>query len=448
MIPNRTILRERADARRGVPRSLRTVLVCGAMSAVLAVSACSTKANNSSSSGGGSGSGSAGGSLKTDKGVTSSTITLGVLTDLSGVFATLGKTVTQGAQLYFADLNAKGGICNRKIVLNVKDDGYDVQKAVGLYADMAPNVLGMEQLLGSPINAALKQNIETDKLLTIPASWASSILDNPNNMIVGATYDVEMINGIQFLVDKGLIKKGDKIGHIYLEGEYGANGYAGSQFAAKKLGLTLVGQKITATATDVTSQITALKAQGVKAIMLTTTPTQTASAAAVDAATGLNVPLLGNNPVYAPQTLDTAAGPALQKLLYVAASWQPFSGSAPGTVAVRNAYLKKYPKDIPNGGVTWGYGAAAAYSEVLKKACSNGDLTRDGVQKAFRQTTSIDTNGILPTLDYSKPGDPATRDVLITQPDKATAGGLKVVQELKASPLATQYVAPEHGKGG
>lgn len=371
-----------------------------------------------------------------------------MLTDLSGVFAVLGKSVTQGAQLYFNDLNSKGGVCKRQIKLNIKDDGYDVQKAVGLYADMAPNVLGFEQLLGSPINAALKQNIETDKLFTVPVSWASTILDNPHNMIVGTTYDVELINGISFLMDQKKIKKGDKIGHIYLEGENGEDGYLGSKFAAKQLGLTVVGQKITATATDVTSQITGLKNQGVKAIMLTATPTQTASAAAVDASIGLNVPLLGNNPVFAPQLLDTAAGPALQKLLYVAASWQPYSGTTPGAATVRTAYSAKYPKEIPNGGVDWGYGAAAAYTAVLQKACASGDLTRDGVQKAFRKTTSIDTNGILPSLDYSKPGDPATRETLIAQPDKASKGGLKIVQDLKASALAKKYVAPQHGKGG
>jgi ABC-type branched-subunit amino acid transport system substrate-binding protein len=444
MIPNRSTMRGRStSSARSRRHSVRVVIAAGAVAIVLVASACSTKAKDKSSGKSGDPN-----SVKTGPGVTDSTITLGVLTDLSGVFAVLGKSVTQGAQLYFNKLNAQGGVCKRKIKLNIKDDGYDVQKAVGLYADMAPNVLGMEQLLGSPINAALKQNIETDKLFTVPVSWASTILDNPNNMIVGATYDVEMINGIQFLKDKNVVKAGDKIGHIYLEGEYGENGYLGSKFAAKKLGLKVVGQKITATATDVSSQVAALKNQGVKAIMLTATPTQTASAAAVDASIGLNVPLLGNNPVYAPQLLDTAAGPALTKLLYVAASWQPFSGDSAGATTVRKAYTAKYPKDIPNGGVDWGYGAAVAYTAVLKKACDSGDLSRDGIQKAFRQTTSIDTDGIFPSLDYSKPGDPATREVLIAQPDKATPGGLKIVQPLKASDLATQYVAPQHGKGG
>jgi ABC-type branched-subunit amino acid transport system substrate-binding protein len=409
----------------------------------LVASACSTKAKKHD--GGGSG---GAGSVKAGPGVTDSTINLGVLTDLSGVFAVLGKSVTQGAQLYFDDLNKSGGICGRTVKLNIKDDGYDVQKAVGLYADMAPSVLGMEQLLGSPINAALKQNVEGDKMFTIPVSWASTILDNPNNMIVGSTYDIESINGISWLMKNKGIKAGDSIGHIYLQGEYGEDAYLGSQYAAKQANLKLVGSQITATATDLTSQVASLKSKGVKAILLTTAPTQTASAAAVDAASGLNVPLLGNSPVFVPQLLKTAAGPALEKFLYVAASWEPYSGTSAGATKVREQYKARYAKEIPNGGVDWGYGGAIAYTAVLKKACDNKDLTRDGVQTAFRQTTSVETDGLFPALNYSQPGDPATREIDIAKADAAADGGLTVVQPFTASDLATSYVAPEHGKGG
>lgn len=426
-------------ARRRHP--LRNVLAAATI-AVLLVAACSTKAKTTTQTGN-SGSSS---SIKTGPGVTSSTITLGALTDLSGVFAVLGKTVTQGTQIYFDALNKQGGVCGHKIKLLVKDHGYDVQKAVGLYSDLSTRVLGMEQLLGSPINAALKQNIETDKMFTIPVSWASTILDNPNNMIVGTTYDVEIINGVAWLMKSKGLKKGDSIGHIYIQGEYGENGFLGSQYAAKKAGLKVIGSQITATATDLTSQVTSLKAKGVKAILLTTTPTQTASAVAVDAASGLNVPVVGNNPTFVPQLLKTAAGPALQKLFYLVASWDPYSGTSKGATTVRDAYKARYPKDVPNGGVDWGYGAAVAYATVLKKACANKDLSRDGIQKAFRETTNVATDGLFPALDYSSPGDPATRESLVVRADAKAAGGLTVVQPLTESSYAKSYTAPAHGK--
>src|SRR5438309_1324740 len=86
--------------------------------------------------------------VKTGPGVTDSTITLGVLGDLSGSFGTLGKAILQGNQLYVDKLNAAGGICGRKVQLTVSDHGYSTQKAVDLYARMEPNVLGFVQLLG------------------------------------------------------------------------------------------------------------------------------------------------------------------------------------------------------------------------------------------------------------------------------------------------------------
>lgn len=425
---------------RRTPRWRAAVALC-ACATVLVTAGCSTKANTSNN-----GSASSGG-VKTGPGVTSDTINLGVLTDLSGVFSVLGKTVTQGAQLYFNDLNSQGGICGRKIKLQIQDAGYNVQRAVSAYAGMKDNVLGMEQLLGSPINAALKQNIEQDQMFTVPVSWASTILDNPNNMIVGTTYDLEMINGIEWLMQNKGLTKGDTIGHIYIQGEYGEDALLGSKYAAQQLGLKLISQQVTASATDMSSQVAALKNQGVKAILVTTTPTQTASIVGVDAASGLNVPVMGNSPTFVPQLLGTAAGPALASLFYLAASWQPYSGDSVGATKVRAEYSKAY-QDVPNGGVDWGYGAAVAYSTVLKKACDNKDLTRAGVQAAFRQTTSVNTDGILPSLDYSRPGDPPTREALIAQADNAVAGGLKVVSPLAASDLAKSYIAPEHGKGG
>ena len=59
---------------------------------------------------------------------------------------------------------------------------------------------------------------------------------------------------------------GDTLGHIYFEGEYGANGLAGSKAFAGNNDMTDVEQKIKATDQDMSSQITSFKSQGVNAI--------------------------------------------------------------------------------------------------------------------------------------------------------------------------------------
>jgi len=412
-------------------RTAAAVLAIG-----LIATACSTKASDS---GGGS---SGAGGVKTGTGVTADTITVGQLTDVSGVFAALGKSITQAEQLYFDQLSAAGGVCGRKINVVTKDHGYNVQNAVTLYQQMKDQVLGFPQVLGSPISAALLDQYTSDKVIAVPSAWASTLLTNKQIMIVGTTYDYEMINAVDFALEKKLINKGDKVGHIYFEGEYGADALLGSQFAAQKNGLNLVEKKIKATDTDLTAQVTDLKNQGVKAILLTASPTSTASVAAVDAGIGLNVPILGSNPDFSPGLLKTAAAPALEKLLYGVASWQQPNGTDPGTQKFVADYKAKYPDSQLDGGLTWGFGAAKAFTEVLKKACDSKDLTRDGLNTAFRTLSNVDT-GVVAPLDYSKPGASPSTKVYVFQPDASQAGGLKVVSNgLYQGPTAPGYTPP------
>jgi ABC-type branched-subunit amino acid transport system substrate-binding protein len=419
---------------------VRTIATASAVLALTLLSAsCSSKAADPKTP---TGNAPVAGGVKTDIGVNDKTITLGVLTDFTGPFAVLGKSITQSAQLYFEQVNSRGGICNRQVELIIKDHGYDVQKAVGLYADVEPKVVGFEQLLGSPMVAGLLPTIKEDKVFVSPVSWASTLLANDNLAIMGATYDIEMINGIDYLMKEKGLKSGDTIAHIYFEGEYGANGFMGSKFAAEKAGLKLQEVKIKPTDEDMTSQVTSIKASGAKAILLTTGPKQAASATAVAKSLGLDVPVLGSSPTYTPALLATPAGPALEANFLLVTSYAPFSADTPAAKELAAAYKAKFPGGVPNAGIPYGYGAAHAYGEVLTKACANGDLTRQGLVDASKAITSIDTGGLIASLDFSKPGAPPSRETLILVPDKKSEGGLKVVKDLFTTDNATAYKAP------
>lgn len=406
-----------------------------ALCALLVLAACSTKANNPGSSG------SDNSGVRSDVGVTSSDITLGVMSDLSGPFKNLSIGIVHGNQLWVNDVNAAGGICGRKLQLDVVDHGYKADTAKTLYPQLEPKVLGMVQLVGSPITAALKGNIQSDKMTTTPASWSSELLDNPYIMIVGTTYDVEMIDGMSYLQEQGMIKDGDTVAHIYIDGEYGANGLRGSRYYAQRHNLHLNEVKITSTDTDLTNIVTGLRGQGVKAIVLTTTPAQTGSVAAANKALGLNVPILGNNPTYDPVLLQSPAANALDKL-YVVASSVPYSANIPKEQEVAAKYkAAKFPEP-PNAGTPYGYAVAEVWGAVLRKACDNKDLTRDGILKALQQTTSADTGNLVAPLDFSRPGAPPTREVYVAQPDGTVEGGVKYVKPLFEAPDAAAYQAP------
>jgi ABC-type branched-subunit amino acid transport system substrate-binding protein len=399
----------------------------------IGLAACGSKGSGDSSSSSG------GGSIKGGPGVTASTIKLGVLTDLSGVFAPLAKPLTQANQLFWKQQNAKGGVCKRTVQLVIKDHGYDPQKAVVQYRDMSQSVAGLQQLLGSPVTAALLPTLKTDSMLSLLSAWPSSLLSNDNIIVVGTTYDIEMINGLDYLLSKGLIKKGDKIGHLYFEGEYGENGLKGSKYFASKNGMTIVEQKIKATDTEMAGQVAAFKRAGVKAIAVTTAPTQLASVAGIAASQGMTVPIVGNNPTYDPALLKTPAAKVIKANAYISGSIAPWTVDKPQVKQVGDAFTAAYPKSDPKAAVQFGYAQAQVMYEILNQACKNKDLSRAGLVKAAHQVSGIDTGGLISApLDYTKVGQPSERAVYIAKPADVI-GGLRPLPGTFESATAKAY---------
>ncbi|NGN64663.1 ABC transporter substrate-binding protein [Streptomyces sp. A7024] len=409
-----------------------------AVAAILALTAagCSSKAKDDD---GDTGGGKGAGALKTGDGVTATTIPLGVLTDMTGVYATLGKSVTQAQQLYMKQLNDDGGICGRKVQLTIRDHGYDPRKAVSAYTELEPKVLGFPQFIGSPFVAAQKKRIDgTDKGLVIPQAWSANLLGSESIRQIGATYDYEMINAVDWLVKSKKVKSGDKIGHVYFEGDFGENALAGSKYAADEAGLEVVEQKIKPTDQDMTAQVTALKKAKVKAILISAGPAQSASLTGVAAAANLPVPVVGNNPTFAPQLLKTQAAPALLKNFYFLASTLPIGDKGSGPAELAKTYSAEYKGDLLDNGIIAGWAAADVFAKALEGACKDKNLTREGVRKALLSMKSYE-EGFGITHDFSDPAAPSTKESYVLRPDDKAKGGMAVAEKAFTAPAVEGY---------
>ena len=187
-----------------------------------------------------------------------------------------------------------------------------------------------------------------------------------------------------------------------------------------------------------TAQVTALKKAGVKAVVISAGPRQAASLVGVAAASGFDVPVIGNNSAFAPQLLATQAGPALTKNYYVASPSLPIGADTPQAQKLVADYRAAYPKDTLDNGIVAGWTAAAAFGEALKEACATKDLTRQGVDKALLSIDSYDIGfGVI--QNFTDPKAPSSRESVILQPDKSVTGGMKVVREAEASEAAKAY---------
>lgn len=405
------------------------ILLTGSAVLCLAVSGCSTKGPTTSSS--------EIGGMKTDFGVTATEISLGVQTDVSGVFKAGGLGLTHGNQLWADRVNAKGGICGRKIKLDVSDNAYAADKAVTLYAQNKSDDLAIIQILGSSIVAALKTQMTADNMVAIPASQSDEALALPNLRMVGATYGIELINALSYIQKKGMITDGATIGHIYITGEYGDSGLAGSTYYAKLHNMKVVPVAVSSTDNDMSAAITKLKSAGVTAVLLSGAPAQLASVATSMASQGMGtLPILGNSPSFAATLVQSPAAKALGNY-YRAAGLAPYDADNPLSKSIVAAYSAKYtepPSDFIPVGYTYGLVMQAA----LQKACDNKDLTRKGLLNAA-QSIKVDTQGLSPTLDFSKPGKPSTRETYTEQIDPNAKGGMKIVYGPAPSDEAKNY---------
>ena len=417
-------------------KTLITTTTAACTVAVL-LTGCSSKASDSSDKS------AAAGELKTDIGVTADTIKLGVLTDTSGPFKSGGLSALYGHEIWAKEVNDDGGICGRKIELDTKDHGYKADNAVPLYEQMRTQDLGLIQLLGSPMLAAVKAKLTTDKMLAAVPSMASNNLDTGTIISTTATYDIEVINGLAWLQKEGKIKDGDKIGAVYLQNEAGEDAMLGVNAYAKQHNIEVLAAPVGATDTDLTTTVTKMKSDGATAIVAMTSPAQASSLGVQMAAQGMKAPLLGWGPTYAPTLVsnpDVVA--ALKDNFYISGSAAAFTTDTPTAKKIQEEFKALGVSDPASSTIFVGYLSGLAWGAILQKACDKGDMTRQGVMDARTTVTNLKTDGLSGTLDFSDPGAPTTRETAIAQLDASAAGGTVQTAPLFVSDEAKKYKAP------
>lgn len=391
-----------------------------ALAGALAMTACSTTDPNAESGG-----------VRTAGGVTDTEINIGVLTDLTGPFRTSSPIHITQMRAYWKAKNDAGGVCGRTVNMDVRDHGYDPQKAVSLYRGMSGDVVALQQVLGSPVVAAILPLAEDDGLYVGGMGWASVAAGYEVAQIPGSTYSVEAANAVDYFVEELGVKRGDRIGHVYFTGDYGGDALKGAQHAAKAHGVEIVPLEITPQDTDLSAQATTLTRRGVSAVLLSAAADQLTSLAGVLASQGTNVPLIGNTPTFQPGTLNTPARQALLDNAYALTPVAPYDSDAAGVKKARDLYAKADPDGVIGWEVPLAYAQAELLFQALRTACDAGDLTPEGVVKAMRSQSNVDTEGIFPgPLDFTKLGEPPTREVFISKVDDKAKGGLRPLTTL------------------
>lgn len=368
-------------------------------------------------------------------GVTEDTIRIGALTDLSGPFSSSGKVQINAAQAYWDDVNADGGVCGRQVELEVQDHGYDPQKAVSQYRAMAGDILGVQQILGTPIVQALLPTLTEANMYTGGVGWASVALGNEVAQVPGEPYPVDIANAVDYMVSDLGVPEGSTIGSVYLKGDISSDVKMGLEAAAATHDLTIVEREVAPPDTDFSAIVAAMKQEGVDGVMLSVSPGQFGGLVNQLRASGVTAPVIGQHFGWNPAILEGLAGDVIEQDVYVVSPVAPYAADMEGPKAAVESYEAAQPEGEKDWSAIYGYGMADLMFQALEDACD--DLTREGLVSAMRAQTSIDTGGIfVGELSFEDPDQPATLSSYIAQVDASVPGGLALIGTTEGSSAA------------
>jgi ABC-type branched-subunit amino acid transport system substrate-binding protein len=404
--------------------------VCAAGTIAMGIAACGTGSSGGEAAGGSGG-------MKTGPGVDAKakTISLGVLSPLSGPVAAIGKPLTAGQETYFRAMNAAGGIDGWKVKLSEQDTKYDPQTQVQAYNRIAGNVAFMAQSLGSPTTKAIQPLAAQQKMLIGAAAQDSSLVTDPLMAVIGTPYAIDNANALDYIAkQKG--GRNAKVGIIYQNDAYGEDGLRGYEAGLKAYHVHSVAKTTYKSGdTDLTAQVQKMRSAGAKYVFVVAVPSVAATIVGTGASQGYNPTWVFQGPAWSGYLMTsdgtttgkpTAVAKALASNVWVLgyeAQWG--DKSVPGMAKFMADTKRFAPAQIPDYYFMYGYSQAKMETAVLRKAIAGGDLTRTGILNAKLHLGKVDLGGLVPALDYTPALGPASRMSGISKVSSTTPGFLK-----------------------
>ena len=206
-------------------------------------------------------------------GVHAQDIKIGLVAALTGGSAQSGEAITRGLTLAIDELNAKGGILGRKVVLVRRDDESSPPKGLAAARELISNekVAALFGGIDSPVSLAIVPVANKEKVPFIGVWAAATNITkngaNPNYVFrVSAQDDLVDVKLIQYAMKTYGVKKP---GLVLINNPWGESNEKGLKVAAEAAKIGIAGiEKVEATDVDMTAQLTRLKNAGADALIL------------------------------------------------------------------------------------------------------------------------------------------------------------------------------------
>ncbi len=208
----------------------------------------------------------AGGALAED-------IKIGLVAALTGASAQSGEAITRGLTIAIDELNAKGGIMGKKVVLVRRDDESSPPKGLAAARELISNekVVALFGGIDSPVSLAIIPVVNKEKVPFVGVWAAATNITkngaNPNYVFrVSARDDLVDVKLVKYAMATYGVKKP---GLVLINNPWGESNEKGLKAAAAAANITIAGiEKIEPNDVDMTPQLTRLKNSGADALIL------------------------------------------------------------------------------------------------------------------------------------------------------------------------------------
>lgn len=360
-------------------------------------------------------------------------IYLGVLSDLTeGPFAALAVPITDGQRAFWQQVNESGGIGGFDVNIDeyTRDTKYQAAEHAAQYQQIAGNIAGIAQSLGTVNTESVLDDMIQRSLVTVPASWWSGYAfdeyDNGIVMETGYSYCTESLVGLDWFA--GEHGEPGTVQAVGYPGDYGGDSAEGVRRWAEVNGATALDAIGTGPNQVVGNQdavVAAVLSGGADVVVLAVGPAETAEIVGKLAAGGFQGRFLGSLPTWNPALLGSAAAPALIGLYNHMTPYENWDGSS---AAIDNLKASLGGELPDNGGYIIGWALNYPLKAALEAAAANGDLTPQGIAAVVDGLT-VDFEGMLQAHTYG--GDAqanANQSVNIGTPDPEVELGMRTIE--------------------
>ncbi len=324
------------------------------------------------------------------------TLKVGAILSVTGPASNLGAPEARTLAMLVEDINAKGGIIGKKVELVVKDSGGNPEKAVSfakqlieeekVFAIIGPSTSGETM--------AIKNIAEEGKTILLSCA-AAEVIVNPVGKYVFKVAPKDSFAVVKIFDE--MKKRGiSKVGVLSSNTGFGKAGKEQLEKLAPEHGIQIVISEVyDKSATDLTAEVTKLKAKGIQAIVNWSIEPAQSIVIKNARQIGMTVPIFQSHG-FANIQYAKAAGTAAEGVIFPASrivvsdALPDKNPQKPVIMAYQKAYEAKYHEDVSTFG-GHSYDAMMILARAIREAGPDSEKVRSTIEnmKNFIGTAGV-----------------------------------------------------------